>query len=220
MLPTADGKLRVTRRIFLENSNQDVTVTSVYDKVDQIARWDSVSNSLPGDTNASTVVENSFIVPSGTRLSATLRSAISSTNPTDRFSMEVTSPAQYRGAIISGRVINEDPSSRVAGLSRVLLAFDTITMPRENRTYRFASNVITVTSDTGELVQVTNQAATARPTQQRGVGGILGALIGAVAGVPIQGNTSVAGAVLAERSDVFRLGVGTQVALQALVLQQ
>ena len=220
MLPTADGKLRVTRRIFLDNSNQDVTVTSVYEKVDPIARWDNVSNSLPGGTNVSTVVENSFVVPAGTRLSATLRTDISSTNQTDRFSMEVTSPAQYRGAIISGRVLNEDPSTRVAGMSRVLLAFDTITL-RDNKTYRFASNVLTVTSDTGEVVQVTNQAATTRAaTQQRGVGGILGALIGAVAGVPIQGNTSAAGAVLSERSDVFRLGAGTQIALEAVALQQ
>ncbi len=220
MLPTADGKLRVTRRIFLDNSNQDITVTSVYDKVDQIARWDNVSYSLPGDTNASTVVENSFVIPSGTRLSASLRTAIVSSNAAERFVMEVTSPAQFRGATISGRVLNEDPSTRVAGMSRVLLAFDTVTLPRENKTYRFASNVLAVTSDTGELVQVTNQAATNAAAQQRGVGGILGALIGAVAGVPIQGNTSTAGAVLAIRSDVFRLEPGTQIALQALVLQQ
>jgi hypothetical protein len=220
MLPTADGKLRVTRRIFLDNSNQEITVTSVYDKVDQIARWDNVSNSLPGDSNASTVVENSYIIPSGTRLNATLRTAIVSSNAADRFIMEVTSPAQFRGATISGRVLNEDPSTKVAGMSRVLLAFDTITLPRENKTYRFASNVLAVTSDSGELVQVTNQAATNAAAQQRGVGGILGALIGAVAGVPIQGNASTAGAVLAIRSDVFRLESGTQIALQALVLQQ
>jgi hypothetical protein len=220
LLPSADGKLRVTRRIFLDNSTQEVTVTSVYDKVDQIARWDSVSNSLPGNTNASTVVEDSYIIPSGTRLSATLRTDISSTNPTDRFSMEVTSPSQYRGTVISGRVMNEDPSTRVAGVSRVLLAFDTITLPRENKTYRFASNILTITADSGELVQVTNQAAATRATQQKGLGGILGALIGAAAGVPIQGNTAVAGAVLTERSDVFRLEPGTQIALQALGPQQ
>ena len=35
--------LQVTRRIYLQNSNQTVTVNSFYDKTDDVARWDSIT---------------------------------------------------------------------------------------------------------------------------------------------------------------------------------
>ena len=58
-LPMADGKLKVTRRIYTETSGEAVTVSSVYDKVDNVARWTSVS---AGSTDGvSGVIEDSYV---------------------------------------------------------------------------------------------------------------------------------------------------------------
>jgi hypothetical protein len=214
-LPTADGRLKVTRRIYLDNGNDSITVSSVYDKVDNVARWNMLNS---GDQTATTggpaVVNDAFVVPAGTRLSAELRSSISGNQANDRFTMEVTSPGQYRGAVITGRVISEDAASRVAGRTRVLLAFDTIRLASGD-TYRFAGNVEAVTATNGDVIGVSRQAVrtgTNQPT--RGAGGILGALLGAIAGVPVDtaaSSATVAGTILTQNRDTIDIGSGSQV---------
>ena len=115
-LPTADGKLKVTRRVYPDNSSEGMTVSSIYDKLGNTARW----NIVQGDTTTNTtgVVEQSYTVPASTRLTAELRTAISGSPVPDRFTMDVTSPGQFRRAVISGRVIAESANSRVAGRFR------------------------------------------------------------------------------------------------------
>jgi len=217
-LPMADGKLKVTRRIYTESSGEAVTVSSVYDKIATVARWTSVS--AGSTTGVSGVIEDSFVIPSGTRLSAELTNSITGPQLTDRFTMEVTSPGQYRGAVISGRVLAENASSRVAGQTRVLLAFDTIRLP-SGRTHRFAGNVNAVTAANGDLIEVNNQTATTRPNNQptrSGAGAILGALIGAISGVPVDSSgtsASTDGAVLTQQGDRINLGAGSQINITA-----
>jgi hypothetical protein len=214
-LPMADGKLRVTRRIYTEGSGESITVSSVYDKIDTIARWTSVT--MDTTTGAVATAEDTFVVPAGTRMSAELVTPITGDRIPDRFTMEVRTPSQFRGAIISGRVLTENASSRVAGQARVMLAFDTIRLP-SGRTHRFAGTVDTVAAVNGDLIQVTNQTATARPAGQsrNGAGAILGALIGAIAGVPVDASASTDGAVLTQRGDRIDLGAGSQITLTAL----
>jgi hypothetical protein len=73
-LPMPVGRLKVTRRIYPDNTSQGITVSSVYDKVENMARWSSVTplpnNANTGDTGVSGVIQDSFIVPAGTRLNA------------------------------------------------------------------------------------------------------------------------------------------------------
>ena len=211
-LPTADGKLKVTRKIYLEN--QEITVSSTYDKTDRVARFSTVNNGTVTGGNVSGT-SGKFTVPVGTRLTAELSTSIAS--GTDTFSMEVTSPGQYREAVISGRVIAEDNSTRVRGSSRVMLVFETIRLAN-GQTHRFAGNVDSVTAVDGEVVEVTNQTANTRTTTQPARGGILGALIGAIAGVPVDSDvnsSTSAGAVLARRGDTFELADGTVIVLRA-----
>ncbi len=217
-LPMADGKLKVTRRIYTEASGEAVTVSSVYDKIATVARWTSVS---AGSTNGvSGVIEDSYVIPSGTRLSAELTNSIIGPQLADRFTMEVTSPGQYRGAVISGRVLAENASSRAAGQTRVLLAFDTIRLP-SGRTHRFSGNINAVTAANGDLIEVNNQTATTRPNNQptrSGAGAILGALIGAISGVPVDSagtSASTDGAVLSQQGDRIDLGAGSQINITA-----
>lgn len=215
-LPMPDRRLKVTRRIYLDNGNNSITVSSIYDKVDNVARWDAVNIDTNTGGTGSTV-NDSYIVPNGTRMSAELRTSITGAQAGDRFIMDVTAPGQYRGAVISGRVISEDPNSRLQGRSRVLLIFDTIRLSR-GETYRFAGNVDAVTAVNGEIVSVTNQSARAATQTPRNVGGVLGALIGAIAGVPVDsGATSAttAGAVLAQNGDAIDIGAGSQFVLTA-----
>ncbi len=216
-LPTADGRLKVTRRIYLESGSNSITVSSIYDKIANVARWNAVNTNT--DTGGGAVtVNDSFVVPTGTRLSAELRSAITGSEANDRFTMDVTAPGQYRGAVIGGRVISEDPAGRVAGRSRVLLIFDTIRLSG-GQTYRFAGTVDAVTAVNGDIVVVTNQAARNATQPTRGTGGILGALIGAIAGVPVDASANsaaTAGAILAQNRDTIDIGAGSQVMITAL----
>src|SRR5688572_2853429 len=45
--PARDGQLRVTRRLYLENRNETVSVSSVYDKIDDVAQWSTVTVDSP-----------------------------------------------------------------------------------------------------------------------------------------------------------------------------
>ncbi|MCA1590691.1 MAG: hypothetical protein LC734_09975 [Acidobacteria bacterium] len=217
-LPMADRRLKVTRRIFLDggtSSNNSITVSSIYDKLDNMARWNAVNTNT--DTGGSSAVNDSFIVPTGTRMSAELRSNITSSEISDRFTMDVTGPGQYRGAVISGRVVSEDPAGRVAGRARVLLIFDTIRLSG-GQTYRFAGTVDAVTAVNGDMVVVTNQTARSASQPTRGSGGILGALIGAISGVPVDANANSAtpaGAILSQNRDGIDIGSGSQVMITA-----
>ncbi len=215
-LPMADRRLKMTRRIYLDNGNNSITVSSIYDKIDNVARWNVVNDTINETGGVSTTVNDSFVVPTGSRLSAELRSSITGTEAGERFSMEVTAPVQYRGAIIGGRVVAEDAAGRIAGRSRVLLIFDTIRLTN-GQTYRFAGSIDAVTAANGDIVAVTNQTARSAVQPTRGVGGVLGALIGAIAGVPVDAANSAAtaGSILAQNRDVIDIGSGSQVLITA-----
>lgn len=208
-MPMNDGRLRVTRKIYLDN--QEITVSSTYDKINRTAQFSTVNN---GTMNGNST-NGTFVVPNNTRLTAELTTPISSNANT--FSMEVTSPGQYRRAIISGRVVPEGNSTRIRGTSRVLLVFETIQLAN-GRSHSFAGSIDSVTAVNGEVIQVTNQNANVRTTTQQSAGGLLGALIGAIAGVPAEANvneTTSAGSVLVRRGETFELASGTVVVLRS-----
>lgn len=208
-MPMNDGRLRVTRKIYLDN--QEITVSSTYDKIDRTAQFSTVNN---GTMNGNST-NGTFVVPNNTRLTAELTTPIASNAST--FSMEVTSPGQYRRAVISGRVVPEGNSTRIRGTSRVLLVFETIQLAN-GRSHSFAGSIDSVTAVNGEVIQVTNQNANVRTTTQQSAGGLLGALIGAIAGVPAEANvneTTSAGSVLVRRGETFELASGTVVVLRS-----
>ena len=145
-----------------------------------------------------------------------MRRASGGSEAGERFTMEVTTPVQYRGAIIGGRVISEDAAGRVAGRSRVLLVFDTIRLPG-GQTYRFTGSIDAVTAANGDSIGVTNQSARTAAQPTRGVGGVLGALIGAIAGVPVDASNSAAtaGSILTQNRDMIDIDAGSQFLITA-----
>jgi len=215
-LPIADRRMKMTRRIYIDGGNNSVTVSSVYDKTDNTARWSDVNSTSNQTGGASSTVNESYAVPSGTRLNAELQSSITGSGSGEQFTMEVRTPTQYRGAIISGRVVTEDPARRVAGRARVALVFDTIRLP-SGQTHRFAGRVDSVNAVSGDIVTVTNQVAQSGPPPKKGAAGVLGAVIGAISGVPVDpaANSTTAGSILAQNRDTIDIGSGSQVAITA-----
>ena len=187
--PVNNGRqLRVTRRIYLENRNEMITVNSVYDKTSEIAQWSNVNT---GDSTWSGNTGNlgDFYIPNGTRITAVLNNMVSTKDSQDgdRFTMTVNSPSQYEGAVITGRILKSESSGRVTGRANISLDFDTIRL-RNGQTYRFAGIIDGVTSANGENVSVNNEGAvrdgnqTTKTVTRAGIGAALGAIIGAIAG--------------------------------------
>ena len=222
--PTRDGQLRVTRRLYLENRNETVSVSSVYDKIADVAQWSTVNTAGPWTGPTTGGVTGDFYIPNGTRLTAVLNNNVTSraTQVGDRFTMNVTSPNIYRNAVIEGRVAQIDNSGRLSGRANVSLEFDTIRM-RDGRSYRFAGIIDSVRAVNGDSVTVNNEGTvregnqTTRTVTRAGIGAALGALIGAIAGGgsgaaigAAVGAGAGAGSVLIQGRDNVELGQGTE----------
>jgi len=232
--PSRDGQLRVTRKLYLENQNETVSVTSVYDKTNNVAQWSSIQTAPVGGTVGGTVGGNvdstrEFIIPSGTRLTATLRNLVTTqaTQAGDRFALDVTSPGSFNGAVIEGRVANAERSGRVTGRASLGFEFDTIRMPNGN-TYRFAGNIDSIRAANGDDVRVNNEGTvrdgsqTTRTATRAGIGAALGALIGAIAGGgqgaavgAAVGAGAGAGTVFIQGRDNLDLAAGTEFTITA-----
>lgn len=187
--PLANGQLRVIRRVYLENRNDTVTVASIYDKTDNVAQFSNIGNQNGGYNQNGTTSSTDFVIPNNTKLTAILGTAVSTKTSRngDRFTMEVTSPSEFNGAIIEGRVATTERSGAVTGRANLSLEFDTIRL-RDGRSYRFAGIVDDVTLANGEKVTVNNEGTvrdnnqTTKTVTRAGIGAALGALIGAIAG--------------------------------------
>lgn len=184
--PVGSDRLTVTRRLYLEGRNEQITVTSQYDRVSGTADWNAVNAGPIWSDNTGAIGD--FYIANGTRLTATLNTPIKTrvSQVGDRFTMTVTSPAQYRDALIEGRIVEAASSGRVTGRANLSLAFDTIRM--NGRTYSFAGIIDGVRPTNGDSVSVNNEGAirdssqTNRTVTRAGIGAVLGAIIGAIAG--------------------------------------
>lgn len=224
----SNDRLRVSRRVFLDNRNETITVNSYYDKTDSVARWSNVNNgTYPGNNN--TGGNYDFYIPNGTRIDATLRNNIDTRTSQvgDRFTLEVTSPVQYRGAIIEGTVAGVEKSGRLTGRANVSLDFDTIRLT-DGRTYRFAGLVDSVHAMNGDNVSINNEGAirdsnqTTTTATRAGIGAAIGAIIGAITGGgqgaaigAAVGAGAGAGSVLIQGRDNIELGTGSTLTITA-----
>ena len=187
-IPQSNGQLRIVRRVYLENRNETITVASVYDKTDQVARFSDVDNNNNNNQDTGGL-SNEFIIPNNTRLTAVLRTPISTKTSQngDRFRMEITSPSQFDGAIIEGQISKTERSGQVTGRANISLDFDTIRL-RNGKTYKFAGIVDEVTMANGDKVSVSNEgnvqdgSRTTKTVTRAGIGAAIGAIIGAIAG--------------------------------------
>ncbi len=185
--PTGNGQLKVTRRIYLDDQDEQITVSSVYDKVSNTAQWTTVNTGAFGNINTGSI--NDFYIPNGVKLTAVLNNSVDTkvSQPGDRFTLQVTSPSQYRDAVIEGHIGSAASSGRVSGRANVSMEFDTIRL-QNGQSYRFAGIIDSVRAANGDNVSVNNEGAirdssqTTKTVTRAGIGAVLGAIIGAVAG--------------------------------------
>ncbi|MCW5961575.1 MAG: hypothetical protein KIS76_15535 [Pyrinomonadaceae bacterium] len=224
-IPLDNNRLRVVRRVYLEDKNETVAVSSVYDKINDIAQWSTVTNS--GNTAGNSYED--FVVPNNTALIAVLNDKIATETSKDGdvFTLTVTSPSQFNGTIISGRVADAERSGRVTGRANLSLEFDTIRL-RNGKTYRFAGLVEEVKMTNGDTVSVNNEGTvrdgsqTTKTVTRAGIGAAIGAIIGAIAsggkgaaiGAAI-GAGAGAGTVVLQGRDDINLEPGTEFKLTA-----
>jgi outer membrane lipoprotein SlyB len=227
-------RLRVTRRISDINLSSPVVVQSTYDKISEVARFDIYTGTQnypdTGSTTSTTSTSGDFVVPNGTQLIATLNTNLSTrdTRDNDRFTMTVTSPTEFDGAVIDGYVSNVSRSGRISGRSGITFNFDTIRL-RDGRSYRFAGILDTVRTASGETVRVDNEGTvqegdsrTNTTAKRAAIGTAVGAIIGAIAGGgkgaaigAIVGAGAGAGSVYVQGQDDLNLTSGTEVTIHS-----
>ncbi len=191
-------KLKVTRRLNLENRGQTITVSSVYDKTSNAASWNLYRNdgsNYPNNNHGNNNYGNnnygnkSFYIKNGTQLVATLTTDLSTDQNLEgqRFSMMVTAPSNYYGAIIEGTVSKANRSGRFSGRAQMNLNFETIRF-RNGGTYRFEGLIDSITAANGKTIKVDNENAVNGSSQikdtviRSGIGAAIGAIIGGIAG--------------------------------------
>lgn len=231
--PNRNGdELRVTRRIYLEGVDRQITTDSIYVRtsnaaqLDNIFRGNNAGNNYPNDAN--NAGSTNYIIPDNTQIVAVLQNDITTNQSQegDRFTMEVTSPAEFRGAIIEGRVGSVARSGRVSGRAELALNFETIRL-RNNSSYNFRGIVSQVRGANGENVQIDNEGAvregdsqTKKTVGRTAIGAALGAVIGAIAGggkgAAIGAGVGAgagAGSVILQGRDDLNLKSGTEVTI-------
>jgi hypothetical protein len=224
-------RMRITRSIYAERFTQPIVVTSVYEKTSDIAQLNLYSG--PRDNGGAGPDRDRggrFTVPNNTRITGVLTTALStrSDSATNRFSMEVQSPGQYRGAIIEGVVSNVESSGRVTGRAELTLNFDRIRL-RDGSSYDFRGNIERIRTPDGKEVKLENEGTikdegsqTTRTVTRSGIGAALGAIIGAVAGGgsgaaigAAVGAGAGAGTVLIQGRDNLDLPSGTEITVRS-----
>jgi hypothetical protein len=228
--PTERGqRMRITRSIYAERFPQPIVVASVYEKTSDIAQ----SNIYTGprdNPGAGRPANGRFIVPNNTRITAVLTTSLTTKadGATNRFSMEVRSPSQYRGAVIEGVVSNIESSGRVTGNAELTLNFDRIRL-RDGSTYEFRGTLESIRTPDGKDVKIESEGTikdddsqSTRTLTRSGIGAALGAILGAVAGGgsgaaigAAVGAGAGAGTVLIQGRDNLDLPSGTEIAVRS-----
>src|SRR5215204_4727351 len=225
-------RLRVTREIWNERLGMNpVVVQNVYERTSDVAEWNVYNGTNAGYSQSGTIstAAGDFVIPDGQMLTARLETDLSTrtVQTGDRFTMTVTSPAQFQGAVIEGSVASASRSGRVTGRSDMSLNFDTIRY--NGRTYQFAGFIDSVRTQGGETVQVDNEGTVreegsrgTQTAQRAAIGTAVGAIIGAIAGGgkgaaigAIVGAGAGAGSVYVQGREDLELLSGSEVTIRA-----
>jgi len=226
--PAENGqRLNVSRQIDVEGLSRPITVNSSYERTSETAQFDIYRDvPSPGPTTGN----GAYGMRDGTQLIARLNEPLntSQARQSDRFTMTVESPPEYRGAVIEGNVGQVVRSGRLTGRSELALNFERIRL-RDGGSYPFEGYIETVRSPNGETVRVDNEGVIAEKKGQTtqtvtrgGIGAALGAVIGAIAGGgkgavigAAVGAGAGAGSVFIQGRDDLSLANGTEFTIRA-----
>ncbi|HEX6283661.1 MAG TPA: hypothetical protein VFZ71_02255, partial [Pyrinomonadaceae bacterium] len=224
----SDQILRVRRQIYSDRLTQPVVVDSIYDRTADVAEWNVDNNSQPILSNTG-AAGGEFIVREGETIVAILNNELTTkhTRQGDGFTMTVSRPSQYEGAVIEGTVGGVDEGGRLSGRSEMSLNFEAIRL-LNGQTYRFAGMLENVRKLNGDTIKVNNEGSaqganqTTQTIQRAGIATAVGAIIGAVAGGGkgaaiggIIGAAGGAGSVFVLGKDNLELPSGTELTIRA-----
>lgn len=139
-------------------------------------------------TSAMRAAQRNFLIPNNTLVEARLnrRLQAQTVRQGERFTMTVTGPNQFRGAVIEGHVSQARRSGRVRGRSEMTLLFDRIRF--RGRTYNFAGAIESARTPSGRRIDVGDEgdvregSQTTRTATRTAIGAGVGAIIGGIAG--------------------------------------
>jgi hypothetical protein len=222
-------RLRVTRRVYAERLSRPVVVQSIYDRTSDAPQWGLYMGGA--DTRHARRDRGEYIVPGGTTMSAQLNTDLNTrtSRAGDRFTLSVSSPAEFRGATIEGYVGDIDRSGRLTGRTDVALNLAQIQMP-DGRVYPFEGVIESVRTPNGETLNVNAEGAvrdddsqTGKTVERTAIGSAVGAIIGALAGGgkgaaigAAVGAGAGAGSVYVQGRDHMELPRGTDITVQAI----
>ena len=221
----ADGMLRVIRRVYVPDRNEQVSVAWVYDRTAENAQWQY----SPQEYNPWNNEGIRYGLTENTRVTATLYNSISTktSQEGDVFQLEVQEPDAYRGAVITGRITSLEHSGRVSGNASIAFAFEGIRV-RSGQTYGFSGIVNEVILPNGRRITVNNDGVIKEHSQtsstvvRAGVGAAVGAIIGAISGGKkgaaigaVVGAGIGVGSILLQGRDEIELPQGTSFVITA-----
>ena len=175
--------------------------------------------------------DDSFTIGNNTQFIATLNDSLSTANSRegDRFTLTVSEPAVFAGAIIEGTVARIDRGGRISGRSEMTLNFERIRLP-DGRIADFNARIESVRAAGGEDVRVDNESGgnvrendsqSQRTAQRAAIGAAVGAIIGALSGGgkgaaigAVIGAGAGAGSVYAQGRDDLELSSGTELVIR------
>ena len=208
------------------------TVDSAQDNPADSTQSTTNTNSAPVNSapvNNGPVTNGPVFIPRDAVLVIELQSSISTdiSQQGDPFQARVTSPTEFSGAIVEGRVSRVKRAGKVKGSSQLQLSFDSIRMP-DGRTSPFSASVVeildmgnsdsgTVDSEGGVRGRDNTKDSVTKVGASAGVGAIIGAIFGgghgAAIGAAIGGSIGTAG-VLTSRGKELRLERGQQLKIR------
>jgi hypothetical protein len=224
--PVDNGqRLNVTRRVYVDDLSNSITVQSSYNRVADVARFDIYN----GPQNYPSGPTDDFIVRDGETVVGELSDLLSTetAHEGDRFTMTLREPSRLAGATLEGHVTSIQRSGRLTGRAEMTLDFDTM-RTSDGRSYRFAGLLESVRTPNGDVVRVDNEGAvrddsqTSKTAQRAAIGTAVGAIIGAIAGGgkgaaigAIIGAGGGAGSVYIQGKNDLELPRGTEVTVRA-----
>jgi YmgG-like glycine-zipper protein len=226
--PAENGRsLRVRRQVDSDRLTQPVVVESIYERTSDVADW-TIHNGLPALADKGSN-RGEFIVQDGESLVAILNDDLTSseTKQGEKFSLTVTEPGQYEGAVIEGTVSSVEEGGRLTGRAGMSLNFENIWL-RNGQHYRFAGTLEKVRTLNSSNVTVDNEGGaqgesqTPQTVKRAGIGTGIGAVIGAIAGGAkgavigaVVGAAGGAGSVYVQGKDSLDLPKGTELTIRA-----
>src|SRR5262245_52017662 len=214
--------LLVTRRFDSEALRSPVTIRSYYRRMNRDPRWDIYVPVRVVDRRPA----GGYGIPEGTRLVATLDTALNTRTSRDgtAFTMTVRGPGEFQGARIDGVVDRVEQYSRDRNAD-MRLVFDKIHL-RNGRDMDFDAIIESVRTPSGASMrvdtssnEVDDRSKTADTIEKGAVGAGLGAVVGAIIGggkgAAIGAAIGGAGGVIVaqNRNEVVDLPPGTQVTM-------